>query len=43
MTSEQLKLLFDILETRRVWSPGSVKKIVLDVLSGARTSVNRQR
>lgn len=39
MTKEQLKLFYEILETKNSWGKNEIKKVLLEVVSGIRTEV----
>lgn len=39
MTTEQLKLFYDILETKNSWGKNEIKKVLLEIASGIRTSI----
>lgn len=39
MTKEQLKLFYEILETKNSWGKNEIKKVLLEVVSGIRRSV----
>lgn len=39
MSQEQLKLFYDILETKNSWGKNEIKKVLLEVASGIRTEV----
>ncbi len=39
MTQDQLKLFYQILETKNSWGKNEIKTILLEVCSGIRTSV----
>lgn len=39
MTTEQLKLFYQILETKNSWGKNEIKTILLEVATGVRTNV----
>lgn len=39
MTTEQLKLFYEILETKNSWGKNEIKRVLLEVSSGIRTEV----
>lgn len=39
MTPEQLKLFYTILDTKNSWSKNEIRQVLLEVVSGVRTSV----
>lgn len=39
MTTEQLKLFYQILETKNSWGKNEIKTLLLDVAAGIRTYV----
>ena len=39
MTQEQLQLFYAILETKTSWGKNEIKKVLLEVVSGVRTTV----
>lgn len=39
MTTEQLTLLYKILETKNSWGKNEIKLLILEVTAGIRTSV----
>ena len=39
MTTEQLKLFYEILETKNSWGKNEIKTILLEISSGIRTEV----
>ncbi len=39
MTTEQLKLFYQILETKNSWGKNEIKQLLLEVCSGIRTSI----
>ena len=39
MTTEQLKRFYDILETKNSWGKNEIKKVLLEIASGIRTSI----
>lgn len=39
MTTEQLRLFYQILETKNSWGKNEIKKVLLEVSSGIRTEV----
>ena len=39
MTKEQLKLFYEILETKNSWGKNEIKKVLLEVVANVRTSV----
>lgn len=39
MTSEQLKLFYQILETKNSWGKIEIKKVLLEVVSNIRTEI----
>lgn len=39
MTTEQLKLFYQILETKNSWGKNEIKTVLLEVAAGVRTSV----
>ena len=39
MTPEQLKLFYDILETKNSWGKNEIRTVLLEVTAGIRTSV----
>ena len=39
MTPEQLKLFYNILETKNSWGKNEIRAVLLEVVSGIRTSV----
>ena len=38
MTIEQLKLFYQILETKNSWGKNEIRQVLLEVVSGIRTS-----
>ncbi len=40
MSKDQLKLFYEILETKNSWGKNEIKKVLLEVSSGIRTKVN---
>ena len=38
MTKEQLKLFYEILETKNSWGKNEIKKLLLEIVSEIRTS-----
>ena len=38
MTTEQLKLFYQILETKNSWGKNEIRQVLLEVVSGIRTS-----
>jgi hypothetical protein len=38
MTQEQLKLFYNILETKNSWDKNEIKQLLLEIASGIRTS-----
>ena len=39
MTPEQLKLFYKILETKNSWGKNEIRNVLLEVVSGIRTSL----
>ncbi len=39
MTVEQLKLFYQILETKNSWGKNEIRNVLLEVVSGIRTSL----
>lgn len=39
MTTEQLKLFYAILETKNSWGKNEVRQLLLEIISGIRTSL----
>lgn len=39
MTPEQLKLLYQILDTKNSWGKNEIRTVLLEVVSGIRTTV----
>ena len=39
MTPEQLRLFYQILETKNSWGKNEIKQVLLEVASGIRTAV----
>jgi len=39
MTKEQLKLFYEILETKNSWGKNEIKKVLLEVVSGIRSEM----
>lgn len=39
MTTEQLKLFYEILNTKNSWGKNEIRTVLLEVTSGIRTSV----
>lgn len=39
MTTQQLKLFYEILETKNSWGKNEIKKVLLEVVSGLREEV----
>jgi hypothetical protein len=39
MTTEQLKLFYELLETKNSWGKNEIKKLLLEVTSGIITSL----
>ena len=39
MTKEQLKLFYQILETKTSWGKNEIKAVLLEIASGIRTTV----
>jgi len=39
MTTEQLQLFYKILETKNSWGKNEIRQVLLEVVSGIRTSV----
>lgn len=39
MTTEQMKLFYAILETKNSWGKNEIKKVLLEVVTGIRSSV----
>lgn len=39
MTTDQLKLFYQILETKNSWGKNELKQMLLEVVSGIRTSI----
>jgi hypothetical protein len=39
MTKEQLKLFYEILETKNSWGKNEIKKVLLEVVSGIRSGM----
>lgn len=39
MTTEQLKLFYQILETKNSWGKNEIKTVLLEVATGVRTNV----
>lgn len=38
MTAEQLKLFYEILETKNSWGKNEIKTLLLEIAAGIRTS-----
>ena len=38
MTTEQLKLFYEILETKNSWGKNEIKALLLEIAAGIRTS-----
>ena len=38
MTTEQLKLFYEILETKNSWGKNEIKTLLLEIAAGIRTS-----
>lgn len=38
MTKEQLKLFYEILETKNSWGKNEIRTLLLEIISGIRTS-----
>lgn len=39
MNKEQLKLFYEILETKNSWGKNEIKKVLLEIVSGIRTEI----
>jgi len=39
MTPEQLKLFYQILETKNSWGKNEIKTVLLEIAAGIRTSI----
>lgn len=39
MTTEQLQLFYKILETKSSWGKNEIRQVLLEVVSGIRTSI----
>jgi hypothetical protein len=39
MSKEQLKLFYEILETKNSWGKNEIKKVLLEVVSGIRSEI----
>lgn len=39
MTTEQLKLFYQILETKNSWGKNEIRQVLLEVVSGIRTTI----
>jgi hypothetical protein len=39
MSDEKLKLFYEILESKNSWGKNEIKKILLEVIAGIRTSI----
>jgi hypothetical protein len=42
MTAEQLKLFYEILETKNSWGKNEIRQVLLEVIAGIRTSVSNK-
>ena len=40
MTTDQLKLFYQILETKNSWGKNEIKQLVLEIVAGIRTTVS---
>lgn len=38
MTQEQLKLFYEILETKNSWGKNEIRTVLLEIIAGIRTS-----